>query len=257
MNINRSDGWVKLHKKILFSNLIQDQVSLHLFITLLLMAHHEESFASIRFKGKQRYLKPGELSISKVELADYLECPTTRVKNALNRLKLDNRIEVETDNHKTIIRICNWDKYQSKDVQPKNRPVDQQAVQPEVDRQSNPHLVKRIKNKELRIKNNTKVLQNANYGNENINRILEYFQQRLNLPTLDGTTKENRYAAQRLLVKAKSDVSAVEKLIDVLAADDFHSINATSVRYLEKHYVAILNRARGAQKGIRDADVHS
>lgn len=150
MNINRSDGWVKLHKKVMFSSLWEDNYAWRTFTTLLLMAHHEENFASIRFRGKQRYLQPGELSISKLELADYLQYPTNRVKTVLERLKSEDRIAIETDNHKTIIRICKWKQYQAKDNQPKSQQDNQPKVDQGTNQPTNPHHIKRIKNKEYK-----------------------------------------------------------------------------------------------------------
>lgn len=196
MNINRSDGWVKLHKKSMFSSLWQDHHAWRMFTTLLLMAHHEENFASIRFRGKQRYLAPGELSISKLELADYLGFPTNRVKDVLKRLKDDNRIDIETDNHRTIIRICKWKEYQSRDNQPKSQPTSKQDHQPDPDQTTNPNHIKRIKNKELRIKNTTKV---GEFGNSQVNEVVKCFEDSFGFSL---TRKQlNRQAAHRLANK--------------------------------------------------------
>lgn len=92
----------------------------------------------------------------------------------------------------------------------------------------------------------TKVV--TEFGNSDINEIMNYFKLKLELPSLDGTVKSNRYASKRLLTKANNNVSAVKKLIDCLALDDFHAENASSVVYLDKHAVAIMNRARRNNK---------
>ncbi len=124
MNINRSDGWIKLHKKVMYSSVFQDENGWRLFSILLLMAHHEDNYASIRFRGKQRHLKAGQLSATRAELADFLDWPASRIRDTLYRLQADNQISIETDNHKTIISICNWSKYQLDSRQPNGRPDD-------------------------------------------------------------------------------------------------------------------------------------
>lgn len=84
----------------------------------------------------------------------------------------------------------------------------------------------------------------AEYGNKNINEIVDYFKAKMDLPQLDGTIKSNRYSANRLLTKSKGNIDVVKMLIDCLAQDEFHSQNASSINYLDKHAVAIMQRAR-------------
>lgn len=233
------NGWIKLHRKVLQNKFyVSDPLAFRVFLHLLLTAD-----------------KNGKGSFGRIQLAQQIGCKDSAIYKAIRRLNAAKMVTQKSNNRFTEYSICKWSEYQGSSNSESNTKSNSEVT---TKSQPSNNKVTHYKNKELRIeKNNTKVLQNANYGNENINRVLEYFQLKLNLPTLDGTIKENRYSAQRLLVKAKSSVEAIEKLIDVLAADSFHSVNATSIRYLEKHYVAILNRARGAQKGIRDADVRS
>lgn len=112
MNINKSDGWIKLHKKIIFSDLVNDHNAFRLFTFVLLMAHHEDNQGSVRFNGKQVYLKKGQLSMSRKELADKIQLSPSTTRNALNRLKEDSRVDIKSDNKTSIITICKWSEYQ-------------------------------------------------------------------------------------------------------------------------------------------------
>lgn len=118
MNINRSDGWVKLHKKTLHSILFEDDAGYRLFSALLMMAHHKANFASVRFNGKQVYLEPGELSASRSELEALLHWKKDKAKDVLARLIKHGYITSRTDKHTTIITICNWSKYQNVEDDP-------------------------------------------------------------------------------------------------------------------------------------------
>lgn len=90
----------------------------------------------------------------------------------------------------------------------------------------------------------SKDIEPKGFGNSDINEIVSFYKTKLQLPQLDGTVKANRYAASRVLKKANGNVAMVKKLIECLAADDFHSANASSITYLDKHAVAIMQRAR-------------
>lgn len=113
MNINRSDGWVKLHKKTLYSVLFEDDAGYRLFSALLMMAHHKPNFASVRLFGEQVYLEPGELSASRSELDKLVGWKKDKSKDVLARLIKHGYITTRSDKHTTIITICNWSKYQT------------------------------------------------------------------------------------------------------------------------------------------------
>lgn len=83
-----------------------------LFIRMLLWAHYEDNFTSIRFAGKQRYLKRGEFSGTVKEIAENANLTHRTCRNILEKLVEDKRIELETDHHLTVVRICNYSKYQ-------------------------------------------------------------------------------------------------------------------------------------------------
>jgi hypothetical protein len=144
MNINRTNGWVKLHKSVMNSWVWEDTTAFVVFTKLLLMAHHEDNNGSIRFNGKQIYLKKGQLAASRRELAENMNLPPSTLRGVLQRLQSDNIIDQSTDHQKNIISICNWSKYQSID-----RPVDGQRQ--DSDRTANRQLTP--VSKELRTKN--------------------------------------------------------------------------------------------------------
>lgn len=112
MNINRSDGYIKLHRLLNFSDLAEDPTAFSVFTRMLLMAHHEDDFTSIRYAGKQTYLKRGEFSASVSELAEFFNLPVISIRRAIEHLENAKRLSKRTDRQKTIFTICNYSKYQ-------------------------------------------------------------------------------------------------------------------------------------------------
>ena len=204
MNINKTDGWVKLHKSIMNSDLWRDKNAFMVFTTMLLMAHHEDNQGSIRFNGKQEYLKKGQFEISRSELSELLGMSPSTVRNAVERLKQDSRVDSKSDNHKTVYTICNWSKYQSTDDN--NRTAKRTTTGQPLDNRPLSQKNKEVKN------NSTNVLL-AKPGNEEINKMFDYWENRLGYPITSKTTL-NRRAAYNLHRKYKDDVY---KLIDGVA----------------------------------------
>lgn len=116
MNINRADGFVKLYKSMAFSDLADDNNAFAVFTRMLMMAHHEDNFASIRFGGRRVYLKRGEFSASMSELCDFFRMSPSTLRGVISRLENDERISKRTDRQKTIFTICNYAKYQDNSI---------------------------------------------------------------------------------------------------------------------------------------------
>ena len=100
---------------------------------MLLWAHYKDDFTSIRFAGKQRYLKRGEFSGTVKEIAENANLTHRTCRNLLEKLVEDRRIELETDHHITVVRICNYSKYQDiKNSVPTTVTVSKKKGQPNV-----------------------------------------------------------------------------------------------------------------------------
>lgn len=114
MNICRSqNGHVKLWHRIENSDISRDKNTFFVFVKMLLMAHYEDDFSSIRFRGEQYKLKAGEFSASMAELTNYMNLDKSTCRRVIKKLKNDKRIETKTDRQTTVFSICNWSQYQS------------------------------------------------------------------------------------------------------------------------------------------------
>jgi len=101
-------GWVKLHRKLLEWEWYGDAHMVHLLVHLLLTAAHEDR----KYKGLT--IKRGQVVTSKKKLSEALNMSETSVMRRLRRLEVDHFVDLKVDQHGTVITICNYDSYQSK-----------------------------------------------------------------------------------------------------------------------------------------------
>ena len=92
---------------------------------------------------------------------------------------------------------------------------------------------------------NTKVLQQAEYGNHDINKIISYLKEKFSLNILDGSDKENRRYAYHCLKKFKLDGTL--QVIEVASANDFWKNHITQVKDI--YYKAVKIMATKRQGG--------
>lgn len=115
VNVNKSNGFIKLHRDLINSDLWSDMNAMNVFIRLICYAHHSDNNGSIKLNGKQVYIKRGQLSISRNELATVLNMPPSTIRNVLTRLQRDNRLDIKSDNRTSLITILNYGKYQDRE----------------------------------------------------------------------------------------------------------------------------------------------
>lgn len=182
-----NNGWIKLHRQIIENRMWQyDHNAIMVFLTLLALADK----------------KKGEWAGGRHQLAEKVGLKSTTTYQALKRLEKAKMVTLSSNNKYTVIHLCNFKKYQQVD----DRLDDNQMTT----RRQPDDTLTRIKNKELR--NSTNVLL-AKPGNEEINKMFDYWENRLGYPITSKTTL-NRRAAYNLHRKYKDDVY---KLIDGVA----------------------------------------
>ena len=103
------NGFIKLHRKLIEWEWFTDSNTFHVFMFLLLDANHADK------KWKGVMVKRGEktTSVDKIRLRTGLSTQT--VRTCLKRLESTREITIKTTNRYSIITICNYDTYQSKE----------------------------------------------------------------------------------------------------------------------------------------------
>lgn len=132
------DGWIKLHRKFVNWEWIDDTKTLWVFIKCLMLANFEDK----KWHGIE--LKRGSFVTSYENLSSKKAGVSVRgVRTALNHLKTTGELTIKTTNKYTVISINNYDLYQSDD---KQTALNRQAT----DRQpTTTKEYKNIRNKEI------------------------------------------------------------------------------------------------------------
>lgn len=139
MNINDSNGWIKLNRRINNSWLQQDNNAYLVFVKMIFWAHHSNNVGSIRINKKQEYLKRGQFSMSMREMAELTNLPLSTLSGVIDRLKTERMIE----HSGSLFTICNYNKYQDKTEHSTER-------SPNTDRTATEHLPLSQKKEEVK-----------------------------------------------------------------------------------------------------------
>jgi hypothetical protein len=105
-----TNGWVRLDRSILNTDIWEDPKLFRLFSLLLLWANVLET--TVKFKGKPMTIPPGTIVTGYRQLADATGLSFWAVRDRSRYLAERGNLVVKTDRKGLIITICNWDKYQ-------------------------------------------------------------------------------------------------------------------------------------------------
>ena len=101
------NGFVKLHRQIMDWEWYSDPNVKCVFIHLLLSAAHD----SYKYRGIT--VDRGQLVFGYQAVADANGLTYSQVRTAIRKLKSTGEIEMESDNHVTILTVNNYEKYQN------------------------------------------------------------------------------------------------------------------------------------------------
>lgn len=105
-----SNGWIKLHRSITHHWLWSDSTKLGWWLDLLFMANWKDKRVVIGTSLVE--VKRGQMIASNAFLCDRWGVSRNTVRNFLRLLEVDNMLTISLTHKKTILTICNYDKYQ-------------------------------------------------------------------------------------------------------------------------------------------------
>ena len=113
-----SIGWIKLHRKLLDSRVFANEGLLRLWIYCLCRANHEINYVDIYTgKGKTEVkVNPGEFIFGRKSVSKDLKMNPSTLYKRMQKLENIGNINIQSNSHYSIVSICNWDIYQSKDL---------------------------------------------------------------------------------------------------------------------------------------------
>lgn len=108
------EGWIKLHRILLDSQVFNNEGLLKLWIYCLLRANHKEKWVSVvTGRGRSEIkVQPGQFIFGRKQAAKDLKCNPSSVRNRMAKLKKIKNVDIQPDTHFSIVTICNWEIYQ-------------------------------------------------------------------------------------------------------------------------------------------------
>lgn len=126
-----SDGYLKLHRKLMDSDVFGDSKLLHVWVWCLLRANYTPQ------KWRGQVVPVGSFVTGRNAAAEALGMTPSTVYRLLNKLKGLGMVELHPNNKWTRVSICNWGTYQT---------------EPPAERTSNEHQMDTIERKKERKK---------------------------------------------------------------------------------------------------------
>lgn len=114
-------GFIKLHRSILSWEWWDNDITLKVFLWLLLNANWEDS----RFQG---YVIPkGSLVTSYDSISRNLKISPKQARTAIKHLKRTGEVAIKRANKFSIVSIANWEKFQCYDEEGANKRANEEA----------------------------------------------------------------------------------------------------------------------------------
>jgi len=172
-------GWVKLWRKTIDNEILQNPELLSFWIWCLLKAYHKEKTI---FVGKQKVvIGKGCFLFGRRKAAIELNSTEQKIRTCLSSLESTNNITIKSTNKFSIISIINWDIYQSGE-KVCNQQINQQDNQPATNNQpasnqqsttiNNIENVENVKIEDIKPK---KVRQKKDFVQPTLEEVVSYF----------------------------------------------------------------------------------
>lgn len=233
------EGWIKLHRKIIDNAIFSSEKGLKVWLWCLLKARREDGEV---YLGKEKIqIKMGEFVFGRETASEELKMKPSTIRNWIDTLKKDSYVDIKPTNKYSIVKVLNWESYQGNGQhsgqQSKNK-VKTNGKQMDTNKKVN--NVEKVNNG---INNTTDSKRNIN-----VDKVISLIKEKFDLQVLDGTDKENRQYAYLLLRKVKEDLSVIETVLDIAAADRFWNNKITAVKPFYYNLVKIASSVKGQEE---------
>lgn len=112
-----TEGWIKLHRQILESQVFANQTALKIWVWCLLKASRKERFVPLKIGKGSITVKilPGQFIFGRFKAEEELNIDGSTVYRWIQKFKSDEfgMINIEVSNQYSIVTICNWANYQT------------------------------------------------------------------------------------------------------------------------------------------------
>ena len=108
-------GYIKVHRKIVDSQVFKNPELLKVWLWCLLRADHKGNWVTVRTgKGvSEVWVGPGQFIYGRESAAKQLSMKASSVRNRIKKLENLKNLTCQADSQYSIITICNWELFQS------------------------------------------------------------------------------------------------------------------------------------------------
>lgn len=129
--------WIKVHRRLLDSDVFANPDTLKIWVWLLLRAHYKDKIVSLKTgRGYEDVMvKRGKVLFGRNKAAEKLEISASAIVRHLKKLEDLGKIKIKANNHYSIITICKYDIYQYEPEiteQPTIQPIVQPTIPPTI-----------------------------------------------------------------------------------------------------------------------------
>jgi len=109
-----SEGWIKLHRKLLDSRVFANEGLLKVWIYCLCRANHEKNYVNIvTGKGETEVeIRSGEFIFGRKSCSKDLGMNPSTLYKRMQKLEKMGNVNIQSNSHYSIVSICNWSSYQ-------------------------------------------------------------------------------------------------------------------------------------------------
>jgi hypothetical protein len=120
-------GYVKLHRKILESQVFHNEGLLKVWVWCLLRANHKGSWVPVTTgRGTTEiYVQPGQFIFGRKAAAKELRMKPSSLRDRVKKLEKMQNIATQPDTHYSLISIVNWSSYQTGEIAADTQPDNQ------------------------------------------------------------------------------------------------------------------------------------
>lgn len=166
------EGYFKVHRKILDSQVFSHQTALKIWIWCLAKVSYKERFISLKIGKGETTVKilPGQFVFGRFKAEDELGIDGSTIYKWMQKFSSTeyDMINIESNNQYSIITICNWDEYQNNEEE-KEQPSNNQVTSGE--QPSNNQVTQTRKNKK-----DNKVKKEREYIKPTLEEVEKYFE---------------------------------------------------------------------------------
>jgi len=112
-----SEGWIKLHRKLLDSRVFANEGLLRLWLYCLCRANHKTTYVYIQTgKGNTEVkVNAGEFIFGRNSVSKDLKMNPSTLYKRMKKLENIGNVNIKSNTHYSIVSICKWEVYQSSD----------------------------------------------------------------------------------------------------------------------------------------------